>query len=278
MIQNGDGSPKDETDILSAIRRIVDEEQGDGPALAAGGQGQGQGQGQGAADAAPAEQRPALVLTPTMRVNARPGDVDLGEAAPLILTNRVDAAAAAAPAMDPAPDDAAGARDLRAAFGREAPEAPQESLRLTTQDDPAPASAQDEEAAMAARLAAQADAADAAEAEAAETPAPAAETPGHQAYSGFAGDAPAAAPAAAPTPEPASAPEPFNLADPAETTGIAPVLGELASMSRAELEAIVTEQLRKDLSGELGARISANIRSLVQREVEKAVREATEGR
>ncbi|MFT7027863.1 MAG: hypothetical protein ACJAVS_002095 [Paracoccaceae bacterium] len=45
-------------------------------------------------------------------------------------------------------------------------------------------------------------------------------------------------------------------------------------MTRAALEELITERLRADLSGELGARISSNIRTLVQREVATAVAEA----
>lgn len=75
---------------------------------------------------------------------------------------------------------------------------------------------------------------------------------------------PAAGPATEPVTEDAGI---FSLGEEA-------VARTVAEMSRAELEALITEQLRRDLSGELGARISANIRALVQREVEAEVARA----
>lgn len=248
MNQSGGDRPNDETDILSAIRRIVNEENGGAPAEPPAAASEAQD--------APADSRPALVLTPTMRVNA--ADIDTDDPAPLVLTRRVDTP------QDEAPEQA---RDLRAAFGREpeaeaAPEAeagpedaPSEampSLRLRPADridDAAPAPIEEQPAAP--------EAAWAPEPEPAFTPPPAPDF------------------SAEPAPQPAAAEPEFSIAaEPPLPEG----LGDLATMSREELETIVTEQLRRDLSGELGARISANIRALVQREVERQLQEALSGR
>lgn len=227
MTQNDDGKPgAPDTDILSAIRRIVDEEQG-GAAPAA------------AAPAPVSGRGGAFVLTPTMRVNAPDADAD--DLPPLRLTKRVDAGAS---------EDASPARSLRSAFGRDAETPEAEPLRLQ------PAARVDDVMPMQ-----QVDAPEP-EPEPEAMPEPVAETPAAPEaarLSGFAGQT-AEAPEAAPEPIPApAAPQP---------AAPAPVA---AGMTREELEAMITEKLRQDLSGELGTRISANIRTLVQREVSAAV-------
>jgi hypothetical protein len=233
MSQNNNGKPgAPDTDILSAIRRIVDEEQTGAAAATA------------PKAAAP---RSALVLTPTMRVNAL--DDDLDDLPPLRLTERVDAVGEA---------EASQARSLRSAFGRDqlAKEA-LEPLRLQ------PAARVDE--------APQGEIVPAPTPEAAPAP-----TALPMSMSGFAGQSvdPAPQPEA---PVAKSVPEPEALvAMPAPEAAVpaqqpaAPETG-IAGMDRAALEALITEKLRQDLSGELGARISSNIRTLVQREVATAV-------
>ncbi|MGG7567224.1 hypothetical protein ACQ5SO_13810 [Rhodovulum sp. DZ06] len=243
MTQTGGDRPNDETDILSAIRRIVNEENGGEPTA------------QPAAPASrggAAEPRPALVLTPTMRVNS--SDIDSDDPAPLVLTRRVDTAR-----ETPAAPDPDQARDLRAAFGREPEpeEAPAPTLRLRPSDrvdEEAPAAAPEPMAEQ--------------EAIPETAPEPAWAPEPNQAFT------PPPAPERLAEPQPEPEPEFSIAAEPAAPAG----LGDLATMSREELETIVTEQLRRDLSGELGARISANIRALVQREVERAVQEAMAGR
>lgn len=240
MTQNDDdkkGAP--DTDILSAIRRIVDEEQSAATVPAA--------------PAPIAAARGALVLTPTMRTNAAEDESD--EVPPLRLTKRVDA---------PTSQEASRAQSLRNAFEPDPVAAP----------PPVPLRLQ-----PAARVDAAPEAP--AVAEPAPTPAP---------LSGFAGysapvrvetppaardDAPAPVPA--PTPEAAAPPAappavaPMAQAPAPETRASAAPETDLAGLDRAALDALITEKLRQDLSGELGARISANIRTLVQREVQTAV-------
>ena len=233
MTQNQDppgGAP--ETDILSAIRRIVDEEQGADASAAAPAISPAAAPLPAApllpAAPAPAVSRSALVLTPTMRSNAPDTDEGLP---PLRLTGRIDTVSA---------DASTSARTVRSAFGRDAAAQP---LRLTN-----PVRVDDAPAAQAAAAPGVASAPEVIAAP--DAPAP-------------------AVPALAETQKPA--PDAAPLAAPAATS--AP--DGIGAMTREALDALITERLRQDLSGELGARISANIRTLVQREVAAAVAEAT---
>ncbi|MFT6773191.1 MAG: hypothetical protein ACJA1L_000899 [Paracoccaceae bacterium] len=238
---SSDDTPRPESDdTLSEIRRILNEEKaGDGsvaasePATAPAAtfapepaRGRAAGSGSGF--------RAALVLTPTMRVNA--SDIDDDDALPpLRLTKRIDAPAARAEA---APVDPERARSVRSAFGREEDEATPPPLRLR------PAARVDDAAEHATAIAA----------EPRTEPQTATQT------------------ATASPVDATFAPAPVAPAPVAQAAPVDP--DAIGSMTRAALEELITERLRADLSGELGARISSNIRTLVQREVATAVAEA----
>jgi hypothetical protein len=238
---SSDDTPRPESDdTLSEIRRILNEEKaGDGsvaasePATAPAAtfapepaRGRAAGSGSGF--------RAALVLTPTMRVNA--SDIDDDDALPpLRLTKRIDAPAARAEA---APVDPERARSVRSAFGREEDEATPPPLRLR------PAARVDDAAEHATAIAA----------EPRTEPQTATQT------------------ATASPVDATFAPAPVAAAPVAQAAPVDP--DAIGSMTRAALEELITERLRADLSGELGARISSNIRTLVQREVATAVAEA----
>jgi hypothetical protein len=242
---SSDDTPRPESDdTLSEIRRILNEEKaGDGsvaasePATAPAAtfapepaRGRAAGSGSGF--------RAALVLTPTMRVNA--SDIDDDDALPpLRLTKRIDAPAARAEA---APVDPERARSVRSAFGREEDEATPPPLRLR------PAARVDDAAEHATAIAA----------EPRTEPQTATQTATQTAIASPVDATFAPAPVA---------PAPVAQAAPVDPDAI-------GSMTRAALEELITERLRADLSGELGARISSNIRTLVQREVATAVAEA----
>jgi hypothetical protein len=169
-----------------------------------------------------------------MRVNA--SDIDDDDALPpLRLTKRIDAPAARAEA---APVDPERARSVRSAFGREEDEATPPPLRLR------PAARVDDAAEHATAIAA----------EPRTEPQTATQT------------------ATASPVDATFAPAPVAPAPVAQAAPVDP--DAIGSMTRAALEELITERLRADLSGELGARISSNIRTLVQREVATAVAEA----
>lgn len=311
MSQSGtDGRAPGEDDILSAIRRIADEEGAAAPApqpspapVQAAPQGAAQGGSAGMSQQAhQSAGRSTLVLTPTMRVNRQEDDED---GAPFLLTRRVDAGAAAmaleadpaevepfAPAMDSptaAPVSAAAPREaasrvealqLRAAFGREEQAPASLRLRPAAPEEPgaAPAAAMDAPASVAEEP--QLDAPAAGEADPEGPPAwvsaalgarpaePAAE-PSWSTEHAPQAETPAAAPApdARVGPGGMDAEEDFTFSLTGENAAHPGLLG----MTREQLDAMIADQLRKELSGDLGARISQNIRMLVQREVSAEV-------